>query len=144
MSHFVLLPTQQVCFYHVSLSEVADATGHSSHFGGGGGELSSNGLYVYATVTTCEYLKALNAFAPSIFFFFFPFYFNIQIPFTENVLTHGPNSFLLNLSKHYPVRFILSPENYLSFWYEAGISSSYKQVLSITGFARPSTLHVFA
>lgn len=91
-------------------------------------------------MTSCEYLKAINAFAPSIFF---PLYLNIQIPFTENILPHGPNSRLLNLSKHYPVRFILSPENYLSFWYETGISSSYKQVLSMTGFACPSTLHVF-
>lgn len=106
-----------------------------------GEKLSGNGLYVYATVTSCEYLRAFNAFAPSIFF---PLYLNIQIPFMENILPHGLNSLLLNLSKHYPVRFILSPENYLSFWYEAGISSSYKQVLSTTGFACPSTLHVFA
>lgn len=103
-----------------------------------GGKLNSNDLYSYATFTSCEFVKALN---PSIFF---SLYLNIQVPLMENILPHGPNSLLLNLSKHYPIRFILSPENYLSFLYKAGISFPYKQVLSITGFACPSTLHVFA
>lgn len=104
------------------------------------GKLSSNGLFVYATVTSCEFVKALNAFAPSIFF---PLYLNIQVLSTENTFSQGPNSLLLSLSKHYPGRIILSPENYLSFLSEAGISSSYKQVCSIMGFAHPSTLHAF-
>lgn len=103
-----------------------------------GREIEHTGLY--ATVTSCEYLKAFNACAPRSF----PLYLQHSDPFyLKNILPHGPNSLLLNLSKHYPVRFILSPENYLSFWYETGISSSYKQVLSMTGFACPSTLHVF-
>ena len=106
-----------------------------------GEKLSSIGLCVYARVTSCEFIRALNAFATSIFF---PLDLNIHVPFMEDILPHGPNSLQLNLSKHYPIRFVLSLENYLSFLYEAGISSSYKQVLSITGFARPSTLHVFA
>lgn len=136
MSHLVPLLTQQVCFYHVFMSKVADGEGILVIWG----KLGSKDLYVYATVTSCKFVKALNAFAPSIFF---PLYLNIWVSFMENIFSHGLNSLLLNLSKHYPIRFILSLENYLSFLYEAGISS-YKQVLSITGSACPSTLYVLA
>lgn len=135
MSHLVSLLTQQVCFYHVSMSKVADREGILVIWR----KLGSKDLYVYTTVTSCEFVKTLNAFAPTIFF---PLYVNIQVSFMENIFSHGPNSLLLNLSEHYPIRFILSPENYLSFLYVAGISS-YKQVLSITGFTCPSTLYVF-
>lgn len=95
-----------------------------------GETLSRNGLYVYATVTNCEFVKVLNAFAPNIFF---SLYVNVQVPFVESIFAHGPNPLLLNLSKHYPIRFILSSEYYVSFLYEANTNSSYKQVLSITG-----------
>lgn len=97
-----------------------------------GKKLSSIGLYVYATVTSCELVRALNAFATSIFF---PLDLNIQVPFMENILPHGLNSLLLNLSKHYPIRFILSPENYLSFLYEAAL------VLLINKFSQLLVLH---
>ena len=64
VSCLVLLPMQKVCFYHVSTNEVAGGRGYSSHWG----KFSSNGLYVYATVITCEFVKALNAFAQASFF----------------------------------------------------------------------------
>lgn len=94
----------------------------------------------------CNYYKlwgcqSFKYIFPSIFF---PLHFNIQVLFRENIFPHGPNSLPFDLSKQHPIRFILCPENYLSFLYEAGISPSYKQVLSITGFACLSALHLFA
>lgn len=134
MSYLVPLLTQQVCFYHVIMSKVANGEGILVIRG----KLGSRD-FMFIRLLQVVFVKALNVFTSSIFF---PLYLNIQVSFMENIFSHGPNSLLLNLSKNYPMRFILSPENYLSFLYEAGISS-YKQVLSITGFACPSTLHVF-
>lgn len=64
-----------------------------------GGKLSSNDLHGYATVTSCEFVKGLNIFSPSMFF---SLYLNTQLPFMENILPHGPNSLLLNLSNIIP------------------------------------------
>lgn len=127
MSHWVLLPTRKVCFHLVHEWRGRWERAFSSHW---------EEIEQYWPWCLCNcyksWVRVLNAFATGIFF---PLDSNIQVSFTENVLPHGLNSLLLNLSKHYPIRFILSPENYLSFLYEAAL------VLLINKFSQLLVLH---
>lgn len=125
--HTALLPTRKVYFHPVSMNEGAGEREHSSHW-----EEIARCWPLCLCNSYTLWVRALNVFASSIFF---PLDLNIQVPFMENRLPHGLNSLLLNLSKHYPIRFILSPENYLSFLYEAAL------VLLINKFSQFLVLH---